>query len=232
VQPCALSALSCTFDIPALVAQGIEHRFPKPGVGGSSPPGGTPFEGNRVSVPNPLYGLDMTELPIRVVRSGRRKRTVQASLKEGHLEVRVPAGLEPEEESRLVTQIAEKVTRKITSAGVDLDARARHLAKKYGLPKPASVEWSSRQMRRWGSSTAADGRIRISNRLARMPEWVLDSVIVHELAHLTEPNHGPRFQALVSRYELAERAHGYLIAMSEGRGGVESAYEPTRPAKR
>jgi hypothetical protein len=159
----------------------------------------------------------MTELPIHVVRSGRRKRTVQASLKEGHLEVRVPAGLDPDEESRLVSQVAEKVTRKISSAGVDLNKRARQLATKYGLPKPASVEWSSRQMRRWGSCTPVDGRLRISNRLAGMPGWVLDSVIVHELAHLSEPNHGPRFQALVDRYELAERAHGYLIAMSEGR---------------
>jgi predicted metal-dependent hydrolase len=171
------------------------------------------------SVPNPIYGHVMTELPIRVVRSGRRKRTVQASLKEGHLEVRVPAGLDPEEESRLVSQVAEKVTRKISSVDVDLDKRAKQLARKYGLPKPASVEWSSRQMRRWGSCTPVDGRIRISNRLAGMPSWVLDSVIVHELAHLSEPSHGPRFQALVDRYELAERAHGYLIAMSEGRAG-------------
>jgi hypothetical protein len=40
-------------------------------------------------------------------------------------------------------------------------------------------------------------------------------VLIHELAHLEVADHGPRFQALVRRYELAERAEGYLIAMSE-----------------
>lgn len=159
----------------------------------------------------------MTELPIDVVRSRRRTRTVQASIKEGRLEVRVPEGLDAEEESRLVDEVARKVFRKISSAGVDLTKRARQLAKKYGLPQPTGIEWSSRQMRRWGSCTPENGQIRISNRLASMPAWVLDSVIVHELAHLEESNHGPRFDSLANRYELAERARGYLMAMSEGR---------------
>jgi hypothetical protein len=49
-----------------------------------------------------------------------------------------------------------------------------------------------------------------------MPHWVLDWVLVHELAHLEVSNHGERFKALVGRYPLAERAEGYLIAKSEG----------------
>ena len=49
-----------------------------------------------------------------------------------------------------------------------------------------------------------------------MPAWVLDSVLIHEMAHLDEPNHGPKFMALVGRYELSERARGYLMAMGEG----------------
>lgn len=166
-----------------------------------------------------VYGLRMTELPIDVVRSGRRKRTVQASIREGRLEVRVPKGLDPEEEARLVEQISEKVRRKVSSTGVDLQGRARQLAKRYGLPEPESIEWSGRQIHRWGSCTPTSGRIRISNRLATLPPWVLDSVIVHELAHLEAPDHGPAFDALVDRYELAERARGYLMAVSDGRAG-------------
>jgi predicted metal-dependent hydrolase len=45
-----------------------------------------------------------------------------------------------------------------------------------------------------------------------MPRWVLDYVVVHELAHLVTPGHGPAFNALVDRYPKAERARGYLIA--------------------
>jgi predicted metal-dependent hydrolase len=48
-----------------------------------------------------------------------------------------------------------------------------------------------------------------------MPVWVLDWVLVHELAHLAVPDHGEQFQAIVGRYELGERAEGYLIAKSE-----------------
>lgn len=131
----------------------------------------------------------------------------------------MPDGLDADEESRLVEEVAQKVYRKVSSAGVDLKKRARQLAKLYGLPEPSRIEWSSRQMRRWGSCSPENGRIRISNRLAGMPTWVLDSVIVHELAHLEEADHGTRFNELANRYELAERARGYLMAVSEGRRG-------------
>jgi predicted metal-dependent hydrolase len=47
-----------------------------------------------------------------------------------------------------------------------------------------------------------------------MPPWVLDGVLVHELAHLVEPDHGPRFRRLVGRYHLSERAAGYLMAVA------------------
>lgn len=113
--------------------------------------------------------------------------------------------------------LVTKVDRKVTSARIDLAQRARDLARSYGLATPASIEWSDRQMRRWGSCSPTEGSIRISDRLASMPGWVLDSVLIHELAHLVVPNHGAEFDALVGRYPLAERAKGYLMAVSEGR---------------
>ena len=48
--------------------------------------------------------------------------------------------------------------------------------------------------------------------LSTFPGWVLDYVIVHELAHLEVPGHGPAFWQIVSRYPLTERARGFLIA--------------------
>jgi hypothetical protein len=162
----------------------------------------------------------MAELPVDVIRSKRRKRTLSARVIEGRLEVRVPDGMDPDEERRLIDALLERARRKISSATVDLRKRAAELALRYRLPAPLSVEWSSRQMKRWGSCTPDDGKIRISNRLAEMPPWVLDSVLVHELAHLEVSGHGPEFRKLVARYELTERATGYLIAISEGRSGL------------
>lgn len=159
----------------------------------------------------------MAELPVDVIRSRRRKRTLSARVIDGRLEVRVPEGMDPAEESKLIDELLSRARRKISSAGVDLRKRAAELAVRYRLPAPASVEWSSRQMKRWGSCTPDDGRIRISNRLATLPPWVLDSVLVHELAHLEVSGHGPEFRRLVERYELTERAMGYLMAVTDGR---------------
>lgn len=167
-------------------------------------------------------------MPVHVVRSHKRKRTAQAQLREGRLRVMIPAGLDAEEESRLVDLLTDRARRKLSSATVDLEARAASLADRFTLTAPARIIWSDRQVTRWGSCTPAEGTIRISNRLSAMPGWVLDSVIIHELAHLEVPNHGPRFQALIDRYPLAERAKGYLIAKAEQH--PEIAVGPDEPA--
>jgi predicted metal-dependent hydrolase len=169
------------------------------------------------SVTAGTYDRLMSDLPVDVVRSKRRKRTAQAYIKEGRLKVLVPFGLAADEEALLVDGLVARVNRKTASTEVDLVRRVGQLARSYGLSEPKSIEWSDRQITRWGSCTPAEGRIRISNRLASMPAWVLDSVIIHEMAHLDEPNHGPKFKALVGRYKLSERARGYLMAMSDGR---------------
>lgn len=172
----------------------------------------------------------MTDYPIDVVRSARRKRTVSASLREGRVKVMVPAGLEPDEETKLVEEIAGRVIRKATSRDVDLVARAGELAERYDLPEPTEIKWSTRQKRQWGSCSPGDSRIRVSNRLATMPSWVLDYVLIHEMAHLEVADHGPRFRELVERYELSERATGYLMAVGAldppGGDGLEQPKNP------
>jgi hypothetical protein len=51
-----------------------------------------------------------------------------------------------------------------------------------------------------------------------MPGWVVDYVLVHELAHLIEIGHGPRFYRLVDAFPKAERARGYLLGVVAGAG--------------
>ncbi|QXC60125.1 M48 family metallopeptidase [Aquihabitans sp. G128] len=162
-------------------------------------------------------------LEVTVVRSAKRRKTAQARLVDGVLEVRIPARASRAEEARLVEGFRKRFERSSAGAGVDLAQRARRLAEVHGLPRPDEIRWVSNQAHRWGSCTPSTRTIRISDRLADHPTWVIDHVVVHELAHLVEPGHGPRFQALVARYPLAERAEGYLLALS---GGVDPHADP------
>ena len=54
----------------------------------------------------------------------------------------------------------------------------------------------------------------MSARLQQVPAWVVDYVLVHELAHLLEAGHTPEFWAWVERYPRAEKAKGYLEGYS------------------
>ncbi|MDE0701022.1 MAG: M48 family metallopeptidase [Acidimicrobiaceae bacterium] len=156
-----------------------------------------------------------TRYPVEVIRSDRRIKTVSARIVEGVIRVRIPSWMSSEEEDRFVTDIVERIEVQRRSNGIDLEGRARVLARKFDLPLPASIRWSKTQRQRWGSCSTHSGHIRISDRLVDVPPWVLDHVIVHELAHLVVPNHSAAFDALVQRNPLAERAIGYLMALND-----------------
>lgn len=161
---------------------------------------------------------------VEVLRSRRRKKTVSASLVDGVIRVHVPAHMNPDDEQAAVDEIVEKVRHKLTSQDIDLGQRATALASDYGLARPTEINWTSRQTTRWGSCTPVNGSVRISDRVAAMPDWVLDYVIVHELAHLRHHGHGTAFEAEVNRYPLAERARGYLLAVNQIGGATRAAF--------
>ncbi len=159
-----------------------------------------------------------SRLPVEVVYSRRRRKTVQATVVDGVIRVQAPAGIDADELDRHIEELVGRLERRYQAASVDLDARAAQLATRYSLPKPTSVAWAE-QRSRWGSCTPSTGQIRISTRLAGWPPWVLDYVLVHELAHLVVADHSPAFHALVDRYPKAERARGFLMAKSFGADG-------------
>lgn len=152
---------------------------------------------------------------VEVRRSPRRRRTVSAYREGNKTVVLVPARFSRAEEQQWVARMLERLAareqrRRPTDVG--LLARAQTLSARYldGAAVPASVRWVDNQHGRWGSCTPADGSIRLSRRLLGMPGWVLDYVMVHELAHLIVPDHGHRFWELVAGYPRTERARGYL----------------------
>jgi predicted metal-dependent hydrolase len=149
---------------------------------------------------------------VEVVRSARRRKTVQARQVGSVLRVSIPATMTKADEERWVREMLRRLERRAAGQAFDLERRAAVLARRYGLRTPSSVRWSDNQVWRWGSCTPSAGTVRLSSRLLSEPAWVIDYVLVHELAHLDAPRHDRRFWAIVNRYPLAERARGFLIA--------------------
>lgn len=149
-----------------------------------------------------------------MVRSAKRKKTVSARELGGVLRVSIPATMTKAEERHWVAEMIRRTDRRRSAGSIDLAARARLLAERYDLTPPRSIRWSENQQWRWGSCTPADGSVRISSRLVGEPGWVLDYVIIHELAHLNIAGHNARFWAMVRRYPRSELARGFLMARS------------------
>jgi predicted metal-dependent hydrolase len=162
---------------------------------------------------------------VQVRRSTRRRRTVAAYRDGDTVVVLIPARFSVAEEREWVQKmIARLDSRESRSrrgrSDAELEARARQLASAYldDTIRPVSVRWVSNQRGRWGSCTPADGTIRLSDRLRSMPGWVIDYVLIHELAHLRAPGHGSEFWDLVDRYPRAQRARGYLEGVAAAAG--------------
>lgn len=151
-------------------------------------------------------------MKVEVVRSARRRKTVQAREVGGVLRVSIPASMTKAEEEHWVAEMMRRMERRSAAARIDLAARADELARRYGLPTPSTIRWVDNQEWRWGSCTPADRSVRVSSRLVNEPAWVIDYVVVHELAHLQVPGHNRDFWNLVNRYPLTERARGFLLA--------------------
>jgi predicted metal-dependent hydrolase len=160
---------------------------------------------------------------VDVRRSARRRRTVSAYRDGDRTVVLIPARMSRAEERRWVSVMLERLARqdsKLRPSDTELLTRARDLSKRFlgGRAQPTSVRWVTNQGSRWGSCTPVDGTVRLSTRLQGMPPWVVDYVLVHELAHLLVPGHGPEFWAEVERYPRTERARGYLEGVSATAG--------------
>ena len=165
---------------------------------------------------------------VEVRRSARRRRTVTAYREQGRVVVVIPQRFTRAQEDESVAEMVAKVQAKEREAGPpsgddDLGARAAELATQWlaprlgHSPRPTAVQWVTNQNQRWGSCTPSTGVIRLSHRMRTMPRWVVDYVLLHELAHLVEANHSPRFWELLADYPRTEEAKGFLAGYVHGR---------------
>jgi len=175
------------------------------------------------------------EIEVRI--SKRRKKTSEARWVGGRIVVSVPAHLDRENRQKTVDWLVERLlTRQRPLSGLDdegLLARAIELSDRYLVgAHPVSVRWVTNQSARWGSCSYYSGHIRVSHRLRVVPEWVLDSVLVHELAHLTHPDHSPAFHKLAGAYPRHEEAGVFLAGYGLGLSNPTPHLAPDSAADR
>lgn len=186
---------------------------------------------------------------VLVRRSARRRRTVSISRREGDLLIAIPATFSARQGrqwvTKMVDQLVSKEARRAPARRSDdeLLRMAREVSEAHlgGRAHPTSVTWSARQNQRWGSCTPADGSIRLSYQLQGMPDYVVRSVMMHELVHLLVPGHGSEFKALMANYPQAEKAQGFLDGVSwakslpegggDGAAGIEDGPESAQPVR-
>lgn len=159
--------------------------------------------------------------PVRLISSARRKKTVSATVRDGMIELSVPRRMRDADIVASARGLIAKIRMRQREAerlhsDPELYERALHLARVWlgGEVMPTSVVWSERQTTLWGSCTSATGAIRISTMLQGMPQWVIDSVIVHELAHLKHGGHGQEFRDFAGRYPRMDEADAFLAGVS------------------
>lgn len=158
-------------------------------------------------------------MDVKIVRSRQRVKTVSAREVDGYLLVQAPAGMSDAELQPIVDRLKKRLQNRRARQSLDhqrLEQLAHRLNQEYfdGKLTWKSVRWVTNQEKsRWASCTPSTGAIRLSQRLAGLPPFVVEYVLVHELAHLVHASHGPEFWALVNRYPKTERARGYLMAL-------------------
>jgi predicted metal-dependent hydrolase len=164
---------------------------------------------------------DLTKVEVK--RSKRAKRNVTAYRDNDKTVVTVPTRMAKRDIDTYVVELVNRLDDRDerTSSQEALEQRARALSRKYlgqdlfdTHKVPVKIRWVTNQNSRWGSCTPNEGTIRLSHRMQRMPGYVIDSVIVHELIHLLVTDHSPAFYELMNKFPQHEKAKAYLDGYS------------------
>lgn len=150
-------------------------------------PRGTPFA--------PGGAIPLRGEPVRLEASGN---AAAARFVRDETGVRIVSGGEGEAFARRVERLLRAEAKR------ELQARTEVHAAALGLKVPAVGIADPKS--RWGSCTPSRGTIRYSWRLIMAPDWVLDYVAAHEVAHLVHADHSPRFWAVVKQLLGDEKA--------------------------
>lgn len=153
-------------------------------------------QGDRIRVMHDTFVIHVKEV---------QRKTSTAQLQGNDIHLILAEGLNETQRHKACQTLIHKILcqcylTKIRKRVAELNER--HFREKYSSVKLKYIH------SKWGSCSS-DGEIIISSKLLLCPGWVIDYVIIHELAHLVEHNHSDRFWHVVERalpnYKRAEK---------------------------
>jgi len=174
------------------------------------------------------------QITVLVRRDKRLKKSSRWQWEaDGTILMRVPYRTPKRAIGNLLDQVAgqlekqNKLAERRTDA--ELQQRAEYINKKYfgGKIEWNAIRWVGNMNSSLGSCTNGgntDGHIRISDKIKRWPQWVVDYVIAHEIVHRLHSDHSKEFwSTLTEGYPLTERARGFIkgVGFTEGRNYEE-----------
>jgi predicted metal-dependent hydrolase len=178
----------------------------------------------------------LRNLKLAIERKG--VKNVNARLTGSTLSVSAPRGMPQEALDEAVLRLARRLLRRAHASRVneahDALKLANAVAKRF--PKEPAVQrvaFVTTQRKRWGSYSTKTKTVRLNAAVRRMPRWVLEAVVAHELAHTFHADHSRAFWDLLRRvclwpwprdWPTASRLHrlplGFFPLLVDGYPGV------------
>jgi predicted metal-dependent hydrolase len=162
-------------------------------------------------------------ITVEVVRDGRLRSRIHWEWNGDHVRIRAPRHIPKSQLDKQVAEIVNEVKRRRAQvrarADSDLETMACRVNRTYfgGEISWHSIRWVRNMRKRLGSCTVGgptDGDIRISDQIKGWPNWVIEYVVAHELAHRKYPHHSKEFWAYLNHYPKMERARGFLLGVA------------------
>jgi predicted metal-dependent hydrolase len=162
--------------------------------------------------------VDGVALELAIERKG--VKNVNARLTGSTLSVSAPRTMPQAALDEAVLKLARRLLRRAHASRVneadDALKLAREVAKRF--PKEPAVQrvtFVTTQRKRWGSYSTRTKTVRLNAAVRRMPRWVLEAVVAHELAHTFHADHSRAFWDLLRRVcPETERAEAFLAGVS------------------
>jgi predicted metal-dependent hydrolase len=163
--------------------------------------------------------LTINGVTLTVVIERKAVKNINARLRDTTLSISAPYGVDAAALDEAITTLARRLTQRIHKRRVNHEEDALALVRQVSarFPNPPAIDRAEFTLTeaRWGSYSAATCTVRLNAVLLRMPRWVLEAVVAHEIAHAIHPDHSPAFWRLLrSVCPDTDRAQIFLDAVT------------------